>query len=151
MASTVFQDNLRFIDTHMPEIMAYSLARYFEFNESNFRDLAETASTGSTSLGWGYLTPTQIMFKFGSFLEAVALGLRPGTPWSGRLPVSGGLLVVDSDFNVRLIKPSNHDEFRSHLLYSTNLESSSRTRHKYGKLKIVENQIFLNLNLQVRY
>lgn len=151
MANDVFEKNLRYIDTQMPEFVARALLRYFCHGESDFEQISLALAEEDTRGNQDGLTSEQYRFKFASLLEAVALGMVPATLWGGSFEVSGGVLLVEKDFRVRVIRARTHDEFRNGLLSSTKLDTASRTKHKFGSIFSQNGSWMLNLNLQIRY
>jgi hypothetical protein len=151
MANATFFANLRFIDTRMPEIMARALLRHYLHGESRFDQIASALASEDKANSDLALNADQYRFKFACLLEAVALGLVPATAWNGEFEVSGGVLLVDKDFSVRVIRARTHDEFREGLVASTKLDTASRSKHKFGRLNLLGGHPSIDLNLQIRF
>lgn len=150
-ARSPFHENLRMIDSSMPEIMGEALLRWKLHGE---RSLDEVPSSLVAPLAANHgliLTESQIRFKIACLLEASALGMNPDTDWDGKYAVSDGMLIVDKDFSTRLIRTRTHDGFREALLRSTRFEMASGHRHKFGDFYTENGQTKVKLNLQIRY
>jgi type II restriction enzyme len=151
MANETFASNLRYIDTRMPEFIARALVRHYCHGESGFEQISKCLAEEDRINSDCPLSEDQYRFKFASLLEAVALGMVPATAWHGEFEVSGGVLLVEKDFNVRVIRARTHDEFRSGLLASTRLDTASRSKHKFGTLDDHRGNPTIDLNLQIRF
>jgi len=64
---------------------------------------------------------------------------------------NGGYIVVKNNGDVICYHLYNKDEFLSYLYENTKFESASSTRHDYGKIYQKNEEIYLNLNLQIRF
>lgn len=160
LRSPILQQNLRFIDSDMPLILAASLVRSYEFNENHFDELSESLAANPDLLNGLELTETQLRYKFETMLEAASLGLRVGVEWDGRLPVRG-FLEVGNDFIVRMVPVVDHDEFRRHLFAQTRLDHPATKERQgklqrerkfvYGEIKDNEDGMTIDLRLHIRF
>ena len=91
-----------------------------------------------------------IEFQLSSFLRACALGMTPGTRWSGNLQAHGGFIIVKANGDVVCIPLENDDDFRMYLLKHAELDTADSGRHKFGLLTESVPQIF-TLNFAIRF
>ena len=89
--------------------------------------------------------------KMKKFLCAVALGFQPARKWDGREEANGGYIIATKDADVVAYHSYNRDLFEDYLLYSTKFERGSTTRHGYASLYKMGKNVYLNLNLQIRF
>lgn len=148
MNNTVFRRNLILIDTLMPDIIGNLLLYYYQTDESYSCDLVRLLGKRDPI---GYKDERIYEYKYRKFLCACALGLRPGSVWNGKDEATGGYIIVTHNGEVLAYSIYNRDSFEKYLLDNTKLERASTTRHKYMKLYIENGQMYLKLNLQVRF
>jgi hypothetical protein len=147
MENAVFNENLIMIDSHMPQIVAEMLVSYY----------SETASDCSTLLDCvirkNPLSRSAEFYKhkIKEMLCAIALGMTPATVWDGTDEATGGYIVVKTNGEVLAYHIYNRDAFRGYLLKNTKFESASSSRHQYGVLYEENGEIFIKLNLQIRF
>jgi hypothetical protein len=91
-----------------------------------------------------------IEFQLSSFLRACALGMTPGTRWTGNLQAHGGYIIVKANGDVVCIPLENDDDFRMYLLKNAELDTADSGRHQFGSLTESKPQIF-TLNFAVRF
>lgn len=96
------------------------------------------------------ISKNHVEFQLSSFLRACALGMTPGTRWSGKLQAHGGFIVVKPNGDVVCIPLENDDDFRMYLLKHAELDTADSGRHKFGLLTESAPQIF-TLNFAVRF
>jgi type II restriction enzyme len=150
MESDVFKKNLRRIDTLMPEIVAAMLAHFFRGNGSGVKELVKVLSS-DTSLDEYDLSEGDYEYKIKQFLEAVALGMTPARPWSGRAEAQGGYIIVRDDGDLVCFHLYNREKFLDYLYLNTKFESPSTSRHGYGNVEKEDGKNIFRLNLQVRF
>ena len=88
---------------------------------------------------------------FLNFLGAVGLGLQPATPWESRQLGFGGFLIVNADGGVELLNEAGMEALGARLFNELRFEWGSRKRHKFGVPYQVGGEVYLKLNLQLRY
>jgi type II restriction enzyme len=149
--SKTFENNLRKIDTVMPEIIAEILLAYFSDNGADFPSLIRHLETSNTKILNFNLSSEDITYKIKSLLNNSALGMVPASAWDGNLRAHGGVIVVREDGEIVCYHLYNAESFRNYLFNQTRLESPSVTRHGYGELYSEKGKIFFKLNLQIRF
>lgn len=143
-----FEDNVCFIDSQMPEILAECLIHYYQNRITTCRSLVERLSF-LNSRDFGNLTAYP--YKMKKFLAAVALGMRPSIPWDGIDEASGGYIVVKETGEVLAYHLYNRNAFETYLLDNCRFETASRSRHHFGEVYEEAGQFYMNLNLQIRF
>jgi hypothetical protein len=140
-------NNLIMIDSQMAVIVAEMLVAYY----------SGTAKTCTELLN--HLTIVNPLSRPANFYEhkvkellcAVALGMKPATPWDGSDEATGGYIVVKTDGEVLAYHIYNRDSFKGYLLNNTRFESGGTTRHKYAVLYEDNGKVYIKLNLQIRF
>ena len=91
-------------------------------------------------------------YKIKQFLNDVALGMKPTEIWQGDYEdATGGYIVVKEDGEIVCYHIYNVNEFHEYLLKNTKLEQASRKRHDFGTLYKEGNDVYIKLNLQIRF
>ncbi|WP_261133330.1 HpaII family restriction endonuclease, partial [Bacillus sp. Marseille-Q3570] len=151
MKGEMFKLNLQLIDSKLPEILSFVLLNYFNGESSKLEELLEIVKTNNPLQYNNKYNHVFYEYKFKNFLTDVALGMTPSTFWTGKYDATGGYIVVREDGEVVCYHIYNRNEFQDYLLKSTKLESPSSSRHKYGYLYKKHKQVFIDLNLQIRF
>ncbi len=149
--STSFSDNLTLIDSCLPQILSEIVFLFYTSKYSKATDLTEIISTNNPI---GYTTATNHPFysyKIKRFLTDIALGMMPSKVWTGRLDATGGYLIVRDDGEVLCYHIYNRNEFEDYLFENTKFETASSSRHDFGKIYRIDNKLYINLNLQIRF
>ncbi len=149
--SSIFGNNLILIDSALPKIIAESLLLFFT---STFSTLVELTNQISTKNPLGYNLDSNHPFysyKIKRFLTDIALGMMPSKVWTGELDATGGYLVVKDNGEVLCYHIYNRNEFEDYLFTNTKFETASSTRHEFGKVYEINNQLYFKLNLQIRF
>lgn len=147
MSSESFRKNLRLQDSIYPTIMAEMLMRFYSGLGNDFISLgkmiADDASTG--------VTETEVAMMTKRYLRSSALGMVPGTDWSGTLSAQGGYIVVLEDGGLVCYNLYFDDDFREYLYTNTRFDTPSTTKYKFGRLYEAGGKLYFNLNLQIRF
>ncbi len=143
----VFENNLRMIDTLMPEILAECLLKSYRSGNKNLLDLFCKSSKITSDV--------IARKKLADLLQAVSFGMFPKKTWSGNCEVDGGILVVKTNGEVVLLDAIYHNAaVLDFLVNETKLDSPSSSR--YHMLELTpdtdkEGSFKFTLNLQIRY
>ncbi|MFA6458449.1 MAG: HpaII family restriction endonuclease [Patescibacteria group bacterium] len=149
--SGVFEKNLRKIDTIMPEIISEVLLAYYSDKGSTFPELLQhMEDTGVHVLSFK-LSTEDYAYKIKALLNNAALGMVPASAWDGTLRAHGGVIVVREDGEIVCYHLYNAEAFRNYLFNNTRMESPSATRHRYGTIYEESGELFIKLNLQIRF
>lgn len=149
--SGIFERNLRMIDTIMPEIMSEILLAYFSDKGSTFPELLQHLQDEEIQVLNFNLSTEDFAYKIKALLNNAALGMVPASVWDGTLRAHGGVIVVREDGEIVCYHLYNAEAFRNYLFNNTRMESPSATRHGYGTIYDKNGEIFIKLNLQIRF
>ncbi|NDW11828.1 HpaII family restriction endonuclease [Bacteroides sp. 214] len=149
--SSIFENNMVLIDSSLPELIAECTYLYYTSSKSTISDIiSEIAEINPLS----YNTETGHPFysyKMKHFLTDIALGMMPSKVWTGQLDATGGYLVIKEDGDVLCYHIYNRNEFEDYLLNNTKFETASTSRHEFGTIYKEGDDLFINLNLQIRF
>jgi hypothetical protein len=159
--------NLFLIDSDLPRLVAQLLLYRYKENESNLFQLAQILEE-ENPLSYPQDTDrAYYKYKLKKMLRDMSMGMTAETPWNGDFDASGGTLVVRDDGEVVCYHVYDIQKFESYLIGNTYLETPSTGEDKskpgyskpkdkgknynFGWLYEEGDEIFLKLNLQVRY
>ncbi|OFC92726.1 HpaII restriction endonuclease [Bacillus thuringiensis] len=150
--SSTFSSNLQMIDSTFPKVISELLLYYYtgtckasmvelishleHQNPCNF-DLAENHPF--------------YRYKMKNFLIDIALGMMPSEVWKGIYDANGGYIIVKKDGELVCYHVYNRDEFQEFLLNNTKFEQADRGKHKFGEIYRENGEVYLKLNLQIRF
>lgn len=148
---TIFSNNLILIDSLLPQILANVVLNFYSTSNSYTEDLVKLTEdenplkfdTTNKHLFYSY--------KIKRFLTDIALGMMPSKVWTGEYDATGGYLIVKADGEILCYHIYNKNEFENYLLANTKLETASSSRHGFGEIYEENGQLFIKLNLQIRF
>lgn len=143
-----FSANLRKLDGDLPHILAYALIYYYRDGLTDCKSIVERLEK-ENPLGFDFEDGYRIKFK--RFLEAVALGMVPTTPWTGEDEATGGYIVVTKSGDVLAYHLYRREYFKEYLLNHTKLDTGSTSRNKFGEVYYDNYMPYIKLNLLVRF
>lgn len=147
----IFSNNLRLIDSQLPEIIAEILLEYNSSEISNLSMIVENI-TSKNPMGFdGTNDHPFYEYKVKRLLTDASLGMTPSKVWTGKFDTTGGYLVVKDNGEVLCYHIYNRNEFEDYLFYNTKLETASSSRHKFGEIYQENGKLFFKLNLQIRF
>lgn len=146
--NNIFARNLMLIDSRMDEILAEALVIHYRDNVKNVFDVVEILEQDNPL---GFPASGFYRYKMKKFLCAVALGFQPSIEWDGRDEANGGYIIVTRKGDVIAYHIYNRDQFEDYLLDSTRFERGSTSRHCFASLYKDCGNIFVKLNLQIRF
>jgi type II restriction enzyme len=148
---SIFQNNLTLVDSLLPQILSKLLLL---FNSSNFNKLVDLVNEIESNNPLNFDKSSNHNFytyKVKRLLTDIALGMVPTTVWTGTLDSTGGYLVVKENGEILCYHIYNRNEFEDYLLQNTKIINPSSTRLKYGKVYRQGNELYIKLNLQIRF
>lgn len=165
--SKCLEQNLRIIDGELPKILAHALLLKYSKSISSWVDIIEELNI-QNPLGYRIEENYSVYeIKIARFLQEVAMGMTPETPWRGFYDADGGQIVVKKDGDIVCYHIYELNRFRQYLLNATRLEQPSTgedennpghkrlNRHVkpflFGWLYPENGNYFLKINLQVRF
>lgn len=151
LESTTFENNLTLIDSALSKILSKIIYLFFTSDKSTISDLI-TEIKAENPLNYDLENGQPFYeYKIKRFLTDIALGMTPASVWTGQLDATGGYLVVKEDGEILCYHIYNRNEFEDYLYANTKLETASSNRHGFGKIYIKEEELYFNLNLQIRF
>lgn len=148
MTNNIFKNNLVLIDSLMDKIIAQTLLYYYHDGIADCLDLVNKLKA-ENPMNYGNINAYE--YKFKKFLTAIALGMKPATPWNGLDEASGGYIIVTRKGNVVAYHIYNRNFFEEYLLKNTKYETPSTSRHGFGSIYEENYGKYFNLNLQIRF
>jgi hypothetical protein len=150
LSSSSFETNLKKVDTIFPQITGEMLIDFFSGKANKISDLTKLISSNKVLFSQYDLSLSDYQLKVKQFLQSIALGMIPSRIWDG-FSKAHGCIVVKNDGEIICYHLYNRDEFLTYLFENTKFESASTSRHDYGSLYIKDDEVFFNLNLQIRF
>ena len=147
----IFDNNLRMIDSCLPEIMGWMLADSYAQKDMNIKKATERISRDNPlnyNLSQGH---DHYAYKIKSLMVATALGMLPSKAWNGRYEATGGYLVVKNDGDVVCFHLYDRNLLEDYLFNNTKFETPSKSRYSMGEIYCKEDKYFFDLNLQIRF
>lgn len=149
--NSIFSNNLRLIDSKLPEILAEILLKYNSSDTAKLSSIVETVAANNPLNFDGTNHHPFYHYKVKRFLTDTSLGMMPSKVWSGKFEATGGYLVVKDNGDVLCYHVYNRNEFEDYLFHNTKLETASSSRHKFGEIYKENGNLLLKLNLQIRF
>lgn len=146
-----FRQNLRKLETRLPEMIAEIVSVYYKGKGANLQMLINELEKEGVIKRKFDLSKNDFEYKIKEFLSAIALGMTPTKIWDGKTIAHGGYIVVKENGEIVCYHLYNRDEFLTYLLKNVKLETPSTGRHKFGDVYEEGSKIFIKLNLQVRF
>lgn len=147
----IFSNNLVLIDSLLPQILSEIV---FDFYTSNYSKTADLINRIEQRNPLKFDTSNHHQFynyKIKRFLTDIALGMMPSKVWTGTYQATGGYLIVKEDGDILCYHIYNQNEFEEYLINNTKLETASSSKHNFGKIYKDEGELYLKLNLQIRF
>lgn len=136
------------IDTNMPQIIGNMLLYHYDEDIKECKKLLELVGERDP-LGYG--ESMMYEYKFKKFLCSCALGMKPAKVWDGLDEANGGYIIVKADGEILAYHIYNRNFFEQYLLDNTIIERASTSRHDYMSLYEENGEMFIKMNLQVRF
>ena len=149
VSSQQFSENLQFVDSLMPQIVAVMLEYAYQSNEGKLLNTVINQVKADNPMGFANVNMYD--YKLKKFLCACALGMTPEKLWEGAEDANGGYIVVKQDGSVVCYHLYNRTEFEQYLLDYTSFETPSTSRYGYMSVYKENGTYKIKLNLQVRF
>lgn len=148
VCNETFASNLMYIDSKMADIIAHALLVHYR---DNVRDVSDIVNVLEEDNPLDFPIEGLYRYKMKKFLCAVALGFQPAHEWDGREEANGGYIIATRNAGVLAYHSYNRDLFEDYLLRSTRFDRGSTARHGYASLYKIDKNVYINLNLQIRF
>jgi hypothetical protein len=149
--NSTFKNNLILVDSFFPELLSNALIIFYKDEISELSSLANQLVIDNPLRYNQSLNHPFYEHKLKRFLSEVALGMMPNTIWTGLYDGTEGYLVVKEDGDAVCYHIINRNLFEDYLLENTKMETPSSTLHGFGVLFTKNNELFIKLNLQIRF
>lgn len=151
MENSVFENNLRMIDSCMPGLISWMLADCYLNRNMNIKEAVERISKANPlkydhDEGYDFYG-----YKVKTLMVCIALGMLPATTWNGRYDATGGYIVVKNDGDVVCFHLYDRNLLEDYLFNNTKFETPSATRHKIGEVYKEDGKYYFKLGLQIRF
>lgn len=165
----IFRENLEYIDTRMPEFLSYYLLEGYTKELTATKDASDRLSIGNinerilnsySDLLLNKKKSSLYVYKIKKFLEAVALGMKPGNSWTGLEDANGGYIIVKSNGDLVTFLIYDRKLFLDYLFNNTKLDQPSigklnknkkETVPPIGRIYEENGELFISLPLQIRF
>jgi hypothetical protein len=147
----IFSNNLILIDSLLPKILSQIV---FDFYSSVFSSMTDLVRNTAENNPLNFDMENEHKFyeyKIKRFLTDIALGMMPSKVWTGQYDATGGYLIVKENGDVLCYHIYNRNDFEDYLLTNTKLDTASSSRHEFGEIYDEKGQIYIKLNLQIRF
>ena len=169
--SKCLAQNLRIIDGELPIILANALLLRYSKSIKSWVDIIKELNI-QNPLDYRIEENYSVYeIKIARFLQEVAMGMTPETPWRGFYDADGGQIVVKKDGDIVCYHIYELNRFRQYLLNATRLEQPATGEDEnnpgheklnpktgkpvkpflFGWLYPENGNYFLKINLQVRF
>ncbi|PHB48898.1 restriction endonuclease [Bacillus toyonensis] len=146
-----FQLNLQLIDSSLPYILSKAIMYYYNGQGVLLRDLINLLESENPMLFNQERNHRFYEYKTKNFLTDVALGMTPQKEWNGHYNATGGYIIVKEDGEIVCYHIYNRLQFQEYLINHTLLDTPSSSRYKFGEVYLDNNELYLKLNLQIRF
>lgn len=143
-----FRRNLIMVDSSMPQILGNMLLYYYT---EDIKECNKLVSIAGKRDPLHYGDAMMYEYKFKKFLCSCALGMKPAKVWDGLDEANGGYIIVKADGEILAYHIYNRNFFEQYLLDNTIMEKASTSRHGYMSLYEENGEMYIKLNLQVRF
>jgi len=151
MCSETYEDNLMMVFPNAPKIAAEMVRIWFCDRISDMDQIAERMNTTNPV---GLRDPASRPFYKNMIQEILvkhALGLKPGSPWSGEEDANGGYIIVKMNGDILCYHIYERNDFKEYLFRNTHMDTAKQDRNDFGRLYKKGGNWFVKLNLQVRF
>lgn len=147
--STQFDTNLRYIDSSMPQFVAYALLYSYLIRGRRSNDVIAYMMEQNPL---NYIDVDMYPYKFKKLLSAFALGMTPtDESWKGIEDANGGYITVKRDGEIVCYYLYQREEFENYLLSKTHFDTPSTSRRDAFCVYREDNTYKIKLNLDIRF
>lgn len=158
--------NLSLIDSRLPEIISHLLFYKFYYKTSKINELTKKLNLENPmSFNLSKDHPFY-EYKIKNLLTDSALGMTAESIWKGVYDATGGIIIVKQTGDVLCYHIYNRNQFQDYLFNHTKLDQAStsedennpgfasvnsKKKYHYGWLYEEDDEIFMKINLQIRF
>ena len=149
--NTIFRNNLRLIDSCLPEIVAWMMLDCYRNRNMKIKNAVERICNDNP-LNYDLSNGHDFYgYKIKSLMVCTALGMLPATPWNGRYEATGGYIVVKKDGDVICFHIYDRNLLEDYLFHNTKFETPENERYQMGQIYKVDGKYYFDLVLQIRF
>jgi hypothetical protein len=139
--NNIFCNNLKLIDSLMPDIISEFLLNFYSGNGNKIYDIFNNKLNQNNK---------NYKYKFQAFLLGIALGFVPTKEWNG-FDSSNGYIIVKNNGDIGCFSVLEKQTLAEYLFNNTRFDTPSTSRHDYGYAYKENNRYFIKLNIQIRF
>lgn len=141
--------NLKMVMTEMPQIFAEMIYHYYKDKVYLISELTDIVADENII----HTLDNKVLLhhKVKELLTNIALGMVPGTMWTGDYEATGGYIIVKDDGDIVCYHIYNHNAFKNYMFANTRFDTPSTSKHGFGSVYEVDGQQYLKLNVQIRF
>lgn len=144
-----FDFNLKMVTSEMSEVFAEMIKVYYEGKANKISEITEiVAASGIVNT---INNGIYLKHKVKTLLTNIALGMVPGTLWTGDYEATGGYIIVKEDGDVVCYHIYNRNAFMNYMFDNTRFDTPSQSKHGFGKIYEENGLQMLKLNTQIRF
>ena len=147
--SDTFNFNLKMVTAEMPMILGEMLKVYYSGQANELGRIAELL--GSRKIIGTLDDVTYLRHNIKDLLTNIALGMVPGTKWTGDFEATGGYIIVKDDGDVVCYHIYNRNAFRNYMIDNTRFDTPSTSRHGFGSIYEENGEQWIKLGVQIRF
>jgi hypothetical protein len=147
----VFSNNLVLIDSLLPNILAELVKVFYSTNLSRITALTDYLKKGNPMQYDRQHSNDFYEYKVKQFLTEVALGMLPSKVWNGKYNDIDSYAIIKKNGEVLNHLFDTRNTFEDYLYHNTKLETTSTSRHGFGKIYEENGAYYFKLNLQIRF
>ena len=143
--------NLESIDLQLPGFLAAALLTSYSGIDRGFENVVSQTLVLNL-LGMRFKKSEEIYHQMcDRMLQEICLGMTATSNWRTSETQRRGLIEVQPDGIPRLIELWSNSQFEKYLYKASKFETPSRAKFQFGELVKLDNQVFFDLNLQIRF
>lgn len=148
---STFNNNLIMIDSLLPQIYGEMVLDHYRNIQLSIYDCEDLVQRLCKFNPMEYERSDIYRYKFKKLISASALGMTPGKVWDGLDEATGGYIIIKRDGDVLCYHLYNRNYFEEYLLNNTKFDRPSASRYDYGHLYKENGELFIDLNIQIRF
>lgn len=146
-----FTDNRIMVDSALPQLYREMFLLHYRLISDGIYDCELLASILSELNPLNFNRKDIYKYKIKKMITAAALGMTPGKAWDGMEAATGGYIIIKKDGDVLCYHLYNRNHFEEYLIKNTQIDRPSASRYDYGYLYKEDGEIFIDLNVQIRF
>lgn len=147
----IFYNNLLLIDSSLPQIVAEMMLISYSNRKVKLKEVVDDLKR-KNPLNFDYSRKQDFYeHKIKRLLTDMALGMTDNIPWNGQYDDTIGYIIAKSEGKIFCTHIYYKSIFQDYLFNNTKFDTPSTSRHGFGTIFEKEGELFLRLNLQIRF